>query len=228
MTIFVPNLRDVGGTPTADGARVAAGRLLRSALPASTDAVPEGMAWPPSLVVDLRSPGEGEPKHPLADGEARIVNLPLLSVLRPGAVLPSRLAELYVLMLETASEHLVDLVREVAAAEGPTLVHCSAGKDRTGVSIAMLLRLVGVDRGDVVDDYLATRAAEAAIVERVSQVRRRMRRAPLPGPYLEVPQEAIEAVLDHWDDHTGGIEGWFACVGGDDELVERLRRSLVG
>lgn len=224
----MPNLRDVGGMPTSDGARLADGRLLRSALPASTDAVPQGIAWPPRLVLDLRSPGEGEPTHPLADGGARIVNLPLLSVLRPGAAVPARLAELYVLMVQTASGHLVDLVREVAAAEGPTLVHCSAGKDRTGVSIALLLRLLGVDRGEVVDDYLATRDAEAAIVERVSEVRRRMRRAPLPSAYLEVPQEAIEAVLDHWDDHTGGVEGWFASVGGDDELVESLRRSLIG
>jgi len=227
VSVFVPNLRDVGGMPTTDGGRVATGRLLRSALPAITDAVPEGVAWPPSLVLDLRSASEIEPTHPLAAAGARVVNLPLLAVLRPGAARPSRLPELYLLMVQAASAHLVDVVREVAKTEGPTLVHCSAGKDRTGVSIALLLRLAGVDRDDIVADYLATRDAEDAIRARLALVRDDADRAPIPQAYLEVPQDAIEGVLDHWDDHSGGISGWFESVGGDAGLVESLRRSLL-
>ena len=63
---FVPNLRDIGGIATDDGSEVLHGRVLRSAMPSAKDLIPEGIVWPPALVIDLRSDGESEPIHPLA------------------------------------------------------------------------------------------------------------------------------------------------------------------
>src|SRR5690606_12336918 len=111
-------------------------------------------------------------------------------------------------MLRTTAEHLVDVVDAVASASGPTLVHCAAGKDRTGVSIAMVLALLGAKREDIVDDYLVTARHEEQIEARF----RRLfgpRRAALPSQYLATPVEAITAVLDTWDEHPGGAFGWF-------------------
>jgi protein-tyrosine phosphatase len=224
----VPNLRDVGGMTTENGSQLLRGRLLRSALPAARDTVPDGIVWPPSLVIDLRSDGEAEAIHPLARSGARIVNLPLLSALRPETAQWEDLDGLYLVLLDDASMYLVELVREVGSATGATLIHCAAGKDRTGVSIALLLRLVGVSREAIVEDYLATAAAEQAISGRLRRGAGWRHRAALPPAFFAVSSAAIEGVLDVWDAHEGGVHGWFRSVGGDDSTVERLRRTLIG
>jgi protein-tyrosine phosphatase len=224
---YVPNLRDVGGLPTQDGGIVRHGRVLRSAVPAAEDRAPEGITWPPSLVIDLRSAGESEPIHPLAQSGARIVNLPLLSALRPGTAPAESLHGLYLILLDHASMYLVELVREVGLARGATLIHCAAGKDRTGVSVALLLRLVGVPRDEVMADYQATAAAEREITARLGTMAGRQHRATLPASFFDVSADAMDGVLDVWDEHEGGVHGWFLSVGGSDDHIERLRRTLL-
>ena len=213
---------------TQNGSELLRGRLLRSAMPAAKDTVPDGIAWPPEVVIDLRSDGECERIHPLVRSGARIVNLPLLSALRPDAAPWSSLHGLYMVLLDHASMYLVELVREVSVAEGAILVHCAAGKDRTGVSVALVLRLVGVSREQVLADYLETEAAEQAIIERLRKMPGRRHRAALPPAFLAVSTEAIEGVLDFWDGHDDGVHGWFRSIGGDDDLVLQLRRALIG
>ena len=166
---LVPNLRDIGGVSTADGT-LRTGRLLRSALPQADDRAPEGVTWPPRVVLDLRSAREVEPQHPLAHTGARVRSFPLLSALRPGVAPPESLADLYLLMLRTSAPHLVDVIDEIASADGPTLVHCAAGKDRTGVSVALALSLLGVRREDIVEDYLVTARHENEIEARFRRV----------------------------------------------------------
>jgi protein-tyrosine phosphatase len=223
VPVDLPNLRDVAGLATADGRTVRAGMLLRSALPAADDVVPADLAWPPSVVIDLRSPFELRNGHPLAHLQARVVNLPLLEALKPGVHNSDSLAALYHLVLEDAAHLLVDVVREIADADGPVLVHCAAGKDRTGVSVALVLRLLGVPHDDVVGDYLLTEHARAAIDARLHRDVE-----PLyPVSYYLVVPEAIEAVLQVWDEHPGGVEGWFVDAGGDAEVLERLRDRML-
>lgn len=196
-------------------------------MPSHKDHAPDDIVWPPSLVIDLRSANESEGIHPLARAGARIVNLPLLSALRPGTAPAESLAGLYLLLLDHASMYLVELVREVGTARGATLIHCAAGKDRTGVSVALLLRLLGASRDDVVADFLETQHAEQAISSRLRKLPGRQHRAALPPEFLAVPVEAIEGVLDVWDAYEGGVHGWFVDVGGNQGLVEQLRRTLL-
>lgn len=227
MPEFLPNLRDIGGMPAAGGAVVKHGMVLRSAMPVPGDLVPETIPWPPRLVIDLRSPGEIESSHPLAAQGSSVLNLPLLSALQPGAAPAEDLAGLYRVMVDFADHNLVELVRAVSDADGPTLIHCAAGKDRTGVSIALLLRLIEVERDDVVDDFLASKAAEDDITRRLSRLPVQANHQPVPKSFLAVPVEAIEGIIDYWDGHDGGTAGWFAKVGGDPQLIDRLRTKLL-
>lgn len=227
MHEYVPNLRDIGGIRAGNGAVVKANMVLRSAMPMASDLVHPPIVWPPRLVIDLRSPGEFAGDHPLLVRGSRIVNVPLLSALRPDQAPAQDLAGLYRVMIDHAAALLLDLVREVSRADGPTLIHCAAGKDRTGVSIALLLRLLGVDRDQVVGDYLASTAAEAAIAMRLTQLPGRKQRPPLPKSFLAVPVEAIEGVLDVWDAHEGGTQGWLTAAGADTQLVPRLQEALL-
>ena len=224
MPVHVPNLRDVGGVVADDGRRVRTGLLLRSAQPATDDLVPSDFEWPPSVVIDLRSPLEGAGDHPLVALGARIVNLPLLSALSPHAEHDRTLADLYRHVTDTAAHLLVDLVHEVAEADGPVLVHCAAGKDRTGIGVALVLRLLGVDQGQVVADYLLTTDAKEAIDRRLG----RSYEAPsVPLAFFEVVPDALVAVMEVWDTHPGGVEGWFLAAGGDIASLTRLRGRFL-
>ena len=224
MPVDLPNLRDVAGLPAADGRRVRPGVLLRSALPERDDVVPDDLAWPPSVVIDLRSPFELRNGHPLEHLEARLVNLPLLDALRPGNNGSESLAALYAVVLEDAAHMLVELVGEVADADGPVLVHCAAGKDRTGVGVALVLRLVGVSREEVIADYLLSDDARDAVDLRL---RRDVLEPTVPVSFYLVSSEALEGVLDVWDEHPGGVEGWFLAAGGDLNTIERLRDRML-
>ncbi len=221
----MPNLRDVGGIAVADG-KVRADRLLRSGLPLGGDVAPDGIAWPPKVVIDLRSVGEVEASHPLAADDVQVHNLPLLAELRPGAAPPETLAELYLYMLANTSANLVEVVAKVAGAETTALVHCAAGKDRTGISVAMVLALLGANRDDIVDDYLVSARNEAEIEARFQRVYGQ-NRAVLPPGFLATPVEAILGVLEVWEQSPGGARGWFLAAGGSEETIAKLQTNLI-
>lgn len=222
VTTSIPNLRDVGGLPAAGGT-VRPGRLLRSALPHLDDAVPEGIAWPPAVVVDLRSPGEHGNEHPLAELPTEHLNLPLLSALDPDKGWAADLPELYGRVVEEAPHLLVELVDTVAGTDGAVLVHCAAGKDRTGISVALVLRLLGVEHGPVLEDYLLTNLAR-------DEIDRRLRRDDdyaVPAAFFEVRPDALQVALEAWDAHAEGVAGWYLAAGGSEERLAALRAGMI-
>lgn len=224
------NLRDVASASP----RLTAGVMLRSDAPLPTD-VHEGydVAWPPATIVDLRDPGERGDEHPLAE-HGEVVALPLLR----GA--PYRqdnqhrsLEELYLALLESpvSAALLLEAVGAVAHAPAPVLVHCTAGKDRTGITVALVLRLLGVPREEVVADYLRTAEAMDQVLDRMAEsllaILSPERIASLPRGVHATPVEAITSFLDALEDE-GGAEQWFLTHGGATETLAALRSRLVG
>jgi rhodanese-related sulfurtransferase len=219
-----PNLRDIGFTRTVDRAQVRPGLVLRSGLPFDDDVV-DHVVWPPRVVLDLRSDRELAQRPTLS--APRVVNLPLLSALRPDAHHDGTLVTLYAAVLDSAAPLLVDVVREVVEADGPVLIHCAAGKDRTGIAVALLMRLIGVGRDETMADYVRTNDHIAAIDSRLRALPGNERRDELPREYFHVVPEAIDIVMDLWDAAPGGTQGWLQAAGGDEHLVEQLRGRLL-
>lgn len=226
MPDTTPNLRDLGGIVTGGGGTIRSGLLLRSALPFEDDLAPGDVVWPPGIVVDLRSDGERS-QHPSLSGP-QVVHAPLLSQLKPDAHLDGTLVALYRALLDAAPGLLVDVVRTVAEADdAPVLLHCAAGKDRTGIAAALILRLLEVDRDVVMDDYVATNQNIDAIDRRLRALAGNEKRDELPREYFHVVPEALDGVLDVWDGHRGGVRGWLTAAGADAELFDRLEQRLV-
>jgi len=149
------NVRDVGGIPAAEGV-IREGRLFRSGnlVSASPTAVAE-LEQRVGHIVDLRDDQEVA-SAPSATTRIATTHLPLFL----GSVASffeddMSLDEMYLQLLEESGERLVDAIRIIARGE-PTLVHCTVGKDRTGVTIALALSAVGADREAIVSDYALT------------------------------------------------------------------------
>lgn len=226
MTELVPNLRDLGGMRVDHTQMVRANRLFRSALPLATDFAHPELTWPPATVIDLRSTAEiGEP-HPLSELDVQIHNVALLAELAPGQVPPGSLVELYGFVLDTVPDRLVSVVDLVAVSDGATLIHCAAGKDRTGIAAALILRILGVSRELVIADYLATNNHADEIRRRLSWSRR-VFDGDLPAHFLEVPVEAIVSTLNRWDEHPHGVVGWARDAGLQAESIQQLRENLL-
>jgi protein-tyrosine phosphatase len=136
------------------------------------------------------------------------------------------LAAAYQGLLRRAAPKLVRALELVAAADGPALVHCAAGKDRTGVVVAVLLRAVGVSRAEVIADYRRTEPALPAIAERTAELIATIdpaHRQRLMG----VPAAAIAAVLDVLDGASGGAAGWLRGHGAPARVLDAWRRRLL-
>ncbi|GAA4934400.1 protein tyrosine/serine phosphatase [Actinomycetospora succinea] len=224
------NLRDVGGMPTIDGGRTRPGVLWRGDAPLEGDETqgPGGLAWPPGSVIDLRNPTELPAVHPLPALGAELTSLPLISSLAPAEQARGRAGELdagelYLLLVQTIGEvWLPQLVGVAAYGPGPLFVHCAAGKDRTGVAVALLLRAAGVDRATVAADFAATNSHRAALRDRL--VAQGAIDPSVEASRIGVTPEHIEPVLDLLDDDPRAP---LRAAGVPDADVDAWRARLV-
>jgi protein-tyrosine phosphatase len=147
---------------------------------------------------------------------------------RRGAT-PTDMAGYYLGYVEDRPEHVAAALRLIAdPASGASVVHCAAGKDRTGTVVALALSLAGVTRDAVVADYVAS-------ADRIDGVLARLRASPSYGPELEqrdvadiTPQAgSMESFLDEVDRRYGGAHGLAMSIGVDEETVARLAARLV-
>lgn len=133
----------------------------------------------------------------------------------------------YLSYLRRRPDSIVESIRAIARAEGTVLVHCAAGKDRTGVVVALALDAVGADRRTIVEDYLASRDRIEAIMARLTSSPTYRRELAGHDPQAHAP---IPGTMDRFlaivDEHSGGSAGWLSANGLERIDLERLRRRL--
>lgn len=233
------NFRDVGGMSTSSGEHTRSGVLYRSDAPRAGDPPPAGVRWPPATVVDLRSPQEAGGGHPLAGAGSEVHAIPLMAeagIVRLAAAPPDLgggVAGLYRRTLSHVGPHFASVARLVADSRGPTLIHCTAGKDRTGLVVAVLLASVGVEREQIIADYTRTQANMPGVLERIAStpglrdgpaLLQRVRQTQ--PEILTAPEAAIEAALDVIEE-SGGARAWLQQHGLSEDDQARLHERLV-
>ena len=247
------NARDVGGLPLRDGGSVAAGRLVRADnLQSLTDADVRLLVDDLGLhtVVDLRTGVEVELEGPgPLVGRVDVVHRSLYpetggqtDIDAENARLPWTLeapqedqgetltVQVYLAYLRHRPDSIVAALRSIAEArEGAVVVHCAAGKDRTGVVVALALEVAGVQRPAIVDDYLATRERIEAIVRRLASSPTYRDEMRLDDPMSHAPKPGtMERVLELLDERHGGPLEWLASHGFGPDEQAALRARLRG
>ena len=229
------NARDLGGYATEDGRETRWGAVVRSAALASlTEAGRAALAdYGVRSIVDLRLPDEldREP-NPFAEPGDHGIAYINVSILDPTAGFPPdtiTLAKNYLWSLDRFGGLVAQAVTAVARApEGGVLIHCAAGKDRTGLVSALLLGVAGVPAATIADDYALTaellRPRELDWLEN-GPGERAEREAVLArfAPTAEVMAEVLEGLAER----HGGVEPYLLGAGVDPGDLERLRRRLL-
>lgn len=248
----VRNMRDLGGLPLEGGGRTAWRRLIRSdnlrALPAS--AVAELLeTYAVRAVADLRTDVEVA-----SEGRGPFVNVDNVTVhslslfpptppsTRAGIDEPPRLpwnrgdgsarpvVDVYLGYLQDRSDSVMSALRLIATSSGSTIVHCAAGKDRTGMVCAWALAEVGVTREAIIGDYVMSAG-------RISMVLSDMRSRPtydddfaddLPDSAYLPQANTMDDVLAAVDREFGGIPAWLRAHGWTEADATALRAKLVG
>lgn len=233
------NMRDLGGLEVTGGGRTRFDRLLRSGT--LQDLTADDVSYLVKdmgvhTVLDLRLPDEAEREgSALADiPVVRYLSLPLSSAgrIRPDTVADAAEIDIvahYVALLEGSSENIVTAARVFTDEVNlPAVFHCAAGKDRTGVVVALALDAGGFDRDEIVRDYLAT-------AERIDAIMARLMSSPTyrseleghdPRTHAPVPG-TMERLFEILDERFGGSASWLSAHGLSDAELERLRRRMA-
>lgn len=241
------NARDTGGLATTDGELVRDGALVRSDV--LTRLSPAGRAalvdHGVRTIVDVRSVEEVQrdaAPHPFRDAASQ--GEPVVTYLNvPFMVSDSSWAQMHAaysaaqtreelnrLDLDTNRVGLGAIVATIAdAAPGGVLVHCHAGKDRTGLVVALILSFLGVSDDDVADDYALTAASLEALIadwldEMSSDEAERSRLRALADPR----REAMLDTLAYLRSRYGSAGDYLRGAGVSDAQLQRLRQRLVG
>lgn len=228
------NLRDVGGLPAHTGV-VRSGVLFRSdglhrlGADGRTALAELGVG----VVIDLRDLDEARNLPDDLEGlDVEVRQLPIFAGFAGSHWPDITLDALYEGIITQHANVVVDALREIATArEAAVLVHCTAGKDRTGIVTALALLAVGVETHLVVADYARTEANLAG--EWLDGMVERVGRYGVPdAPELRVlmggsPPEALERVIERIEREHGSVRVFLLAAGISLEELAALETRLI-
>jgi protein-tyrosine phosphatase len=252
------NTRDIGGYQTSDLRTLRRGQIIRSEnlsrLTASDFQKLEEMGV--KTVIDLRTDREHDQSPTVWQGDnpPEFFHFPIGDAKNDWFKAQRRMIKGNRFSQEQAQEHMVEGYRMIAEVgtpsyqklmslvldetNWPVLIHCQAGKDRSGVAVALLLEAVGVDRKIIMEEYLLTneisRIEEKAVLlskqRKYAGSGKRIGKSPSASAWssiLGVQAEMLEAFYTSVDEQYGSMDVFLTELGADDEARRTLVASLT-
>ena len=222
------NLRELGGYTTSDGKSIRWRTLLRgdSLHKLSLESQQAIIDYGVKTIIDLRTISEvNKESYVLSKSpEINYCNLPLLEEANFSQLREKKtLFEHNCFMLEERSRQIKEILSVIANHQTAVVIHCAAGKDRTGIIIALLLAIAKVPVATIAEDYALSEKYilplykiihEQAIEEGFAHM-------------LSSPPEAIIDTFSYLDEQYGGIDEYLQTIGIDKLQIERIQTMLV-
>lgn len=231
------NVRELGGYPTQDGRRTKEHVFLRAdGLDALTGKDRRFLRqYPIGLVIDLRSGFESRLAPDRLDQHFEQVHVPMFDHVQSELArrraegstgldtrVPDTLAEIYVLLAETEKDEIRTVLRMLIDADKPALFHCTAGKDRTGITAMFLLEMAGVPEEIILADYTATArylgSAYGFAIDAEDDI---------PTGAFDARAENMITLRKHLEEKYGSVLGYLRDLGFSDEDFRKLREKFT-
>lgn len=221
------NVRDLGGLPLERGGETRFGVVVRAdSIRGLTAQGWEALvSFGVRRAVDLRADAEVAADPP-GDAPIPVVRVPITPwETTLGRDWPS-MREGYLMLLEHFGGRFARAVDELAAAESPVVIHCMGGRDRTGLVVALVLRLAGVAPETIAEDHAESDGNWAPFLDRwyaeaetEDELERRRRIAAPAGT-------AMVDVLAELEQRYGGVREYLVAAGAEEEAIHEVRRRL--
>lgn len=236
------NVRDLGGIPTEDGGTTRPGAVIRSdnigglSREGWRSLADHGVV----RIVDLRWPEE-RAEDPPRDADVEVVHVSVLGPSLYAGLDYLRELDAHIDAVEDIADHYawsyVDFLERnrlrfgqalaaVADADGPVVIHCMGGKDRTGLVAALLLRIAGVSADEIGADYSLSGPNLALTLDSwlasAPNENERRRREKLST----TPAIAMARVIEDIEGRYGSVAGYLEAAGLRTDQIDRLRGRL--
>lgn len=241
----VRNFRDIGGLPVNGSGIIKPGLIYRSATVDYISRSDINILRDLNIrtIVDLRAPQEAGRFRNVIKG-IEYVSLPLdfqnttrerikPYIYKKGSekILADISHQLYLDILDTSVpvfRQLIELLIEGNSV--PLLIHCQAGKDRTGIIIALLLMVFGTDRESIRSDFLKSNEELLPYFKKLMAIRKILTFGRFPADQMlqvvTVKERNIDSVIDRVQNHYKGVEGYLSSAGFEASKLKELREKF--
>jgi protein-tyrosine phosphatase len=240
------NFRDFGGKITASGQKIRSGILYRSGVWQKMNDHDKAhiISLDIQYVVDFRSIEEQEKTPALLPGKARVsmpCNIdritrdrlrPLLFKPHANEKIIDVIDGVYVEMVDMMAKPMGNLVSLMLTPGAfPIIIHCRAGKDRTGFAAAMIQLFLGLDQESIIEEYLRSNEFLMPKISRVLKQARLFTFGLFPKTNLqaafEVKERYLLTAINRVNQHYGGVENYLLSGGTTSEQLGRLKTLLL-
>ncbi len=224
------NIRELGGYVNEDGIRLKTHKLLRGddLSNLTEEGIKELQEYGIQVCIDLRRYEEKKELDPFYKSNTLVYHsIPINGEVNMQSPPGDLLYELYVCILEKHSQTLLRELRIIAAEEAGIVFHCTAGKDRTGVTAMLILSICGVAKEQIIADY---EPSGKNIEKQVKKQKQQLEEAGIKGVREEIFEskaDTMRRTLEYLEEKYDGSVNYLRKIGLSELEIEQIRKKML-